>query len=263
MSKEDELNAPKKEVLSKLIKTIDLERLFPQGLDYIYLPRVDSTNKYAREHTDIENAIIVAKEQYAGVGKNGAKWLSDSKGSLITTFVFSIEPDMDVASMLPLFIGASIHEVLKNYGIDSYIKWPNDIYIDGKKLLGILCGSVIDNGRIKKLIIGIGINVNQTSGELLADNSISLRSHTGRYFNKRELLNDTLISILNRINNPDQVKKFSTTTVNSNLYLKNENISFSSDRLYRGRLMGINDKGEIVILTDDGQKAFSSGKILI
>ena len=245
MNKADELNAPKEEVFSKLIKAIDLEMLFLGGLDYIYLSRVDSTNKYAREHTDIENAIIVAKDQYAGVGKNGAKWVSDRNGSLIVTLVLKVDFDIDRAAIFPLFIGAAIHETLRNYGIASYIKWPNDIYIDGKKLLGILCESVMDNGRIKKLIIGIGINVNQTRKELLADNSVSLRSHTGKRFNKRELLNDILISIFNRINNPDQVKKFSTTT------------------LYRGRLMGINDKGEIVILTDDGQKAFSSGKILI
>ena len=222
IKKADEFNASKEEVFSKLIKTIDLEMFFLEGFDYIYLPRVDSTNKYAREHTDIENAIIVAKDQYSGIGKNGAKWVSDSNGSLIVTLVFKCDFDIDGAAIFPLFIGAAIHETLKGYGIDSYIKWPNDIYIDKKKLLGILCESVINNGRIKKLIIGIGINVNQTREELLAENSVSLRSHTGKYFDKKELLNDILISVFKRIDASKSLKEFSITTVNSNLYLKNE-----------------------------------------
>ena len=263
MNNGDVLNAPGEEIFSKLKEAIDLKSLFPKGLEYIYFEHIDSTNKYAREHGDIENAVITAGDQYSGVGKNGSEWVSDPDGSLITTLVITADIEFERASILPLFVGAAIHEVLKDYGINSCIKWPNDIYIDGKKLLGILCESVINNGRIKKLIIGIGINVNQTGNEFLPENAISLRSYTGKCFNKRELLNDILISIFSRINDPDHVKKFSQTVVNSNLYLKNEIISFASGRIYTGKLMGISDKGEIVILTDEGEKAFSSGKILV
>ena len=57
--------------------------------------------------------------------------------------------------MFPLFIGAMIHEVLEANGISSSIKWPNDIYLAGRKLAGILCESVIKDGRVEKLIIGL------------------------------------------------------------------------------------------------------------
>ncbi len=259
----DELNAPYNEILFKLRKSIDLDVLFPSGFEYIYLERVDSTNKYAREHSsDIENAVIAAGEQYAGVGKNGSKWIASKDGSLIFTLVFTTSLDIEKAEMLPLFIGAAIHEALKLRGISSYIKWPNDIYIEDKKLLGILCESIISNGKIKKLIIGIGINVNQTADELFSKKAVSLHSYTGKYFNRRELLNDILISILKRGSDPDNIKEFSRTAVNENLYLKNKYISFVLNKKYRGRLIGINDKGEIVILTDEGLKVFSSGKII-
>ena len=260
----DELNAPCDEALSKLIKNIDLKVFFRSEPEYIYLERVDSTNKYAREHSDdIENAVIVAGEQYSGVGKNGTKWIADKDGSLIFTLVFTTCLDIKKASILPLFIGAAIHEALELRGISSYIKWPNDIYIEDKKLLGILCESIISNGKIKKLIIGVGINVNQTADELFSKNAISLRSYTGKCFNRRELLNDILISVFKRGMDIDNIKEFSRTAVNDNLYLKNEYISMVIDRTYQGRLIGINDKGEIVILTDEGIKAFSSGKILV
>lgn len=259
----DELNAPCNETLFKLRENIDLDKLFPSGLEYIYFERVDSTNKYAKEHgDDIENAVIAAGEQYAGVGKNGTKWVADKEGSLIFTLVFTTSLDIEKAAFLPLLIGAAIHEALKLRGISTCIKWPNDIYIEDKKLLGILCESIISNGKIKKLIIGIGINVNQTADELFSKKAVSLHSYTGRYFNRRELLNDILISILQRGGNPDDIKEFSMTAVNENLYLKNKYISFALNKTYRGMLIGINDKGEIVILTDEGLKAFSSGKII-
>ncbi len=260
----DELNAPCNEVLSKLSESIDLNRLFPSGFEYIYLERVDSTNKYAKEHSsEIENAVIVAGEQYLGVGKNGTKWIADKDGSLIFTLVFTTCLDINKAAILPLFIGAAIHEALKIRDINSKIKWPNDIYIGDKKLLGILCESIISSGKIKKLIIGVGINVNQTEDELVLEKAISLRSYTGKYFSRRELLNDILISVFKRGRDFEEIKEFSRTAVNDNLYLKNEYISIALDKIYRGRLIGINDKGEIIILTDDGIRAFSSGKILV
>lgn len=260
----DELDVPKEEVLFRLTENKDLKRLFSSELEYIYLERVDSTNKYAKEHSaDIKNAVIVAGEQYRGVGKNGTKWFADKAGSLIVTIVFTTELDIEKAAILPLYIGAAIHEALKDNGISSYIKWPNDIYIEDKKLLGILCESIISGDKIKKLIIGIGMNVNQTADKLFSQKAVSLRSYTGRYFNRRQLLNDILISVLKRGNDPDKIKEFSRTAVNENLYLKNKYIGFSfNNKTYRGKLIGINDKGEIVILTDEGLKSFSSGKIL-
>lgn len=173
-----------------------------------------------------------------------------------------MEPDK--ISMFPLFIGAMIHEVLEANGISSSIKWPNDIYLAGRKLAGILCESVIKDGRVEKLIIGFGININQTPEELIEGNMTSLYNYTGREFNRRELLAEILTSIFSRVKDPIEDKMaFAERIVGENLYLKGEEVEFLADRLYRGTLLGINNKGEIILLTENGSKEFLSGKILI
>ncbi len=254
----------REDVLTLINNSIDLEMLFPDGFDYLYFESIDSTNKYAKENCDrFDNAVITAEDQYAGVGKNASKWFAKPHRSLITTIVLSKDIKIDRIGILPLFIGAAIHDVLKDYGIDTFIKWPNDIYLDDKKLLGILCESVIREGRVKKLIIGIGINVNQSADELPLDGSISLYSYTGRRFDRRKLLADILVSVFSKINDISYIDKYSKDTVNRYLYLKNKDIVFVADKPYSGKLLGINEKGEIVIETGDGKKAFSSGKIIV
>ncbi|MBS4900611.1 MAG: biotin--[acetyl-CoA-carboxylase] ligase, partial [Clostridiales bacterium] len=162
---------------------LDPDEIFPDGLDYLYFESIDSTNKYAKENSNtISNAVIVAENQYSGVGKNSTSWWSSPYRSILTTLVLSVDMEPDKISMFPLFIGAMIHEVLEANGISSSIKWPNDIYLAGRKLAGILCESVIKDGRVEKLIIGFGININQTPEELIEGNMTSLYNYTGREF---------------------------------------------------------------------------------
>ena len=252
------------DVLSSLRDKIDISDIFPNGLDYLYFENIDSTNKYAKENSDnIDNAIIVAEDQYAGVGKNSSEWKAEPYKSIITTLVLSVDMDIRQVSILPLFIGAVIHDVLEMYGIKSSIKWPNDIYLDNKKLTGILCESIIKNSRVKKLIIGIGINVNQTEEELSNDRMISLNSYTGHEFDRRDLLADILALVFEKWSNYDEIEDYAKRTVNKNLYLKGEDITFIADKEIKGKLVGINNKGGVIILTDEGVKEFTSGKILV
>lgn len=242
-----------------------MEAIFPYGLEYIYFESIDSTNKYAKENSNsIKNAVIVAENQYAGVGKNASSWWSSPYKSILATLVLSVDTDIEKIAMYPLFIGSIIHEVLEKHGISSSIKWPNDIYICGKKMAGILCESIIKDNRVSKLIIGMGINVNQTRDELITEEYTSLYSCTGRKFNRQILLGDILGEIFSRLGDSIEDKmRFAKKIVDENLYLKGEEIEFLSDKLYKGYLVGINKRGELLIQTDEGPKEFISGKILM
>ncbi len=242
-----------------------MDDIFPYGLEYIHFESIDSTNKYAKENSDsIKNAVIVAENQYAGVGKNASSWWSSPYKSILATIVLSVDTAIDKIAMYPLFIGALIHEVLEKHGVSSSIKWPNDIYICGKKAVGILCESIIKDNRVSKLVIGMGINVNQTRDELITDEYTSLYSCTGRKFNRQILLADILSEFFSRL--PDTIEdkmKFAKKIVDKNLYLKGERIEFISDKLYTGDLLGITRSGELLIQTEEGPKGFISGKILM
>ncbi|MCR4918077.1 MAG: biotin--[acetyl-CoA-carboxylase] ligase [Alphaproteobacteria bacterium] len=102
-------------------------------------------NKTARDHT-----AIIAKAQFAGRGRYRRPWVSHH-GNLYVSYIFSCE---ERDSRLAYAVAVAIVDTLASYGINSEIKWPNDVLVDGKKISGVL---IEYSGHY--VIVGIGINV--------------------------------------------------------------------------------------------------------
>lgn len=129
------------------------------------IPRVASTNLVARRivnecidnELSLPQAIIVAREQFAGRGRNQRSWSSPAgKGIYATTML--TRPAEEVP-LLPLHMAVIIASHLREaYGIEAGIKWPNDVLAGGKKIAGILIEARFQEGR-GYLLIGTGINV--------------------------------------------------------------------------------------------------------
>lgn len=100
---------------------------------------------------------IRSREQIKGKGRQGRKWLSP-RGGFYFSFVLSV-PDERIISCVPLFVGVIALTALNHFGGNEtlFIKWPNDIYMNNKKIGGILCESLIHSGK-RYIIVGIGIN---------------------------------------------------------------------------------------------------------
>ena len=133
-----------------------------------YQPQVDSTNDWARRFLDdglsesqLEIArpvLFLAGDQTAGRGQRDRRWWS-SPGSLTATWVLSSATPHPPE--LPLATGWSIVRSIQNMfpELVPAIKWPNDVYLDDKKLAGVLCESVAARSH-HFVLIGIGCNVN-------------------------------------------------------------------------------------------------------
>jgi BirA family biotin operon repressor/biotin-[acetyl-CoA-carboxylase] ligase len=151
------------------------------------IPRVSSTNLVARRivHECIENelslpqAIIVAREQLAGRGRNERTWSSPAgKGIYATALLTRATHELP---LLPLEIAVTVASYLHDvFGIDARVKWPNDVYAAGKKIAGILIEARIQEERAY-LSIGIGVNVEPVADES-RPNSVSIRQLTARDF---------------------------------------------------------------------------------
>ena len=115
-----------------------------------YFNKVNSTNEKAKGFE--ENSVIIANEQTKGKGRFNRDW-SSSRGGIYMSIVLGLE---DIKMQYLTFIAAiSVFKAIKDYGIKTIIKWPNDLIYDGKKVCGILTQCV--GG---KSIIGIGVNTN-------------------------------------------------------------------------------------------------------
>ena len=179
-----------------------------------YYTQLDSTNEEAWEMIDEgvkSGTVIITDRQLSGKGRNGTKWQSKANRSL--TFSVVIKPNNLSGSMsgvFPLLTGVAIVRALQDMHIDGGLKWPNDIMIKGKKLGGILCESRIQGKSIKWVVIGIGINVNETADDFENDISLSATSlylEVGDFMQRERLLAailnhlEILLSELVRIQN--------------------------------------------------------------
>lgn len=153
----------------------------------LMLDEVDSTNAYARERFDEleDGTLVVARSQTAGRGRRGRVWVSPPGVNFTGTVLFKRLTDgFHAGCLLGVAALALIRELAPELPV--YLKWPNDLYIEDRKLAGILCESArIENGRITAVAAGIGINVNLPPEALRAIDqpATSLLAETKREFN--------------------------------------------------------------------------------
>lgn len=151
-------------------------KIIGSGGIYCY-DSVTSTNgiayKMAEEFSN-EWRLVIAEEQTAGKGRMNRKWVSP-KGGLYLSFVLYPDIEIDKIPSITLTIGVSVAETISMvFGLKTKIKWPNDVFVNDKKVSGILTEIKAQPDRVDFLIIGIGINVN-TPYEKLPSGSASLR----------------------------------------------------------------------------------------
>lgn len=134
------------------------------GVPLVFLPRTESTNddaKRAAREGAPEGAAFVADVQTRGRGRRGHAWHSPAGENLYASFV--LRPDLPVAETPPLSLVAGLAVVdaasrfVPSEGLR--IKWPNDVYLDGRKLAGILVEGLIAGARSSAVVVGIGLNV--------------------------------------------------------------------------------------------------------
>ncbi len=151
----------------------------------IVLPRVDSTNTYAKDHFNelADGCVVAAIEQFAGRGRLGRKWISAPDSSLTASAVLKKVSQPFHAGVI---VGLAGLELLREYLPQSFIffKWPNDIYIRECKIAGILSEGVLKNGGLAGVVSGIGINVNQSREEMqsLDNPAVSMTAISGKKF---------------------------------------------------------------------------------
>lgn len=126
------------------------------------IPVIDSTNQYLLERMDTLQSgdACVAEYQQAGRGRRGRQWFSPFGSNLYLSMYWRLEQGPMAAMGLSLVIGIVIAEVLRSLGASEVrVKWPNDLYLNDRKLAGILVELTGKTGDAAQLVIGAGINL--------------------------------------------------------------------------------------------------------
>ena len=159
--------------------------------DILWLPSTESTNQALREASGgLDNLSVIAAEvQTAGRGQGGHSWTSEPGKNL--TFSLLWRPSGLAAGDILVITSAvtlGIRDYLLSEGVESWIKWPNDIWVGERKICGILIENTLSGGTVTESIIGIGFNLNQDVWPGDLPNPVSLRQLSGKTYSPRREL---------------------------------------------------------------------------
>lgn len=130
---------------------------------------IDSTNTYLKnyvreiEQDAIEGICALADKQTAGRGRMARQWHSPSGAGCYLSILLKPQLAIDQIPLITLMAAIVVQETVKQYcALTSDIKWPNDLLINGSKIAGILTETGFENGALKFLVLGIGVNLNHS-----------------------------------------------------------------------------------------------------
>lgn len=162
-----------------------------------YFKKISSTNDYAKENKVDSGTVIIADAQTKGRGKDERVWHTGENLNIAMTLYIEPNCNIDKLEGLTVLIAEKIKEAIKElYNVNLTVKLPNDLLLNNKKVCGILTETVVEKEMVKKLIIGIGFNVNQTELDSeIKEIATSLRIEMGEEFKREEII----VSILNSL----------------------------------------------------------------
>lgn len=242
------------------------------GHPVTYYDVLDSTNLRAKldaENGAPQGALVVADMQTAGRGRRGRSWSSPAGANIYFTLILKPDFAPDKASMLTLVmamaVAAGITEIC---GVQAYIKWPNDIVIDGKKVCGMLTEMSLQQDYIQHVVIGVGINVGlqEFPPEIMAA-AACLERECGRKIHRAPLV----VSIMKAFE--EYYESFLKTLDFSGLLEAYNSLLINCGREvrvmdpkgeYTGISRGINQTGELLVEMPDGsERAVYAGEVSV
>ena len=163
------------------------------GHPLYFYPETDTTNDRIRElalEGLPEGTLAVAELQTAARGRRGRAWQAPAESGVWMSLLLRPDIPPTQASVLTLLAGIALTEAIEDVtGMEVGIKWPNDILLHGKKLVGILTEMDCDMEQIHSVTVGMGINVNtKVFPEDLKDIATSLYLETGREYDRVEIV---------------------------------------------------------------------------
>ncbi len=215
---------------------------------------IDSTSTYAKNKaSDLPlPSLITANSQTAGRGRRGNSFYSPENTGLYMTVIFEAPAD---SGLLTPKAAVAVCQVLEEYGINPQIKWVNDLFLNSKKVCGILAECFVSNGRTL-VSVGIGINLKTENfpDDLPTAGSINLEC------DKEKLASDIAKRLLEEMNSESVVSEY-----RKRLLVLGREISFVKNGTeYSALAVDINESCNLIAKHTDGRlETLSSGEISI
>ena len=242
------------------------------GKNVVYYDEIDSTNNRAKEAGDngaAHGTLFVADMQVAGKGRRGRVWKSPSGSSIYMTILLYPDIPPVKAPQLTLLMAIAVAEGIQEVtGLETKIKWPNDIVVNGKKVCGILTEMSTEEDAIRYVVVGIGINANTTDfPEEIRATATSLALELGHPVCRAAVINGVMCAFEEYYGRYRETLDMSLLKELYNQKLVNverEVKVLAPGGDYTGISHGINDAGELIVELPDGSiREINSGEVSV
>lgn len=233
----------------------------------IWYPEIASTNDVAAQLAErgaAEFTVVAADAQTAGRGRHGRVWASPAGAGLYVSIV--LRPPAYVSPLLTLAAGVALSEgIVAATGLDTHVKWPNDVYVNDRKLAGILAEAGSSAGGVPHVVIGCGINVTPAAYPPdVAMRATSIEIELGRPVDRGLVLAECLAALaaryadLNGRRSADVLRAWRGRAART----FGRRIEWDgSDAVRVGIAEDVDDTGALLVRTDSGVERLISGEI--
>lgn len=214
---------------------------------------IGSTNDYAKtKREERKNLIVIANSQTGGRGTKGRRFSSKRGGLYVSVLTFYEQFPATRAFEIMQKGAVAVCETLERFGLQPKIKWPNDIYVNGKKICGILVENIFSGNMLSSSIVGIGLNIQNDLEEELLEIATSMYRETGKRFLPSEV-ERTLLRFLQT----DNQEKYQ-----SYLGFIGEEVSLlCGEKREKATFLGVDKQGNLTVKQDGETRVYASAEI--
>lgn len=251
------------------------------NLDVVVHESIDSTNNWSLQQSKVGKNLpfaCFAEEQTQGRGRRGKHWYMTPYSNLAMSVVWPFVLSHQSLHLLPLSVALAIAEALESFNLKQVqIKWPNDVYVCGKKIAGILIETqplknAPKNERQAAVVIGVGVNYDMSSSnnsELTDFTDIveTIKMQAIEHAPDRTMVGSMLLKCIVDVcqNFQENSKQYLEKYRSQYDYCKAKNIELILDNkeVLSGVAQGVNDEAELVVMVDGRERVFNSAEVSI
>lgn len=249
---------------SEIEQKLNTKRL---GRTLVLLNETDSTNNHAKRIAAEgagEGTVVLAERQTAGKGRLGRSFFSPEDSGIYMSIV--LRPNMELKQTMLLTSMAAVaaaHAIEKVSGVYAQIKWVNDIFLNKKKVCGILTEAGVTEGSISYVVLGIGVNVGRMEfPDELKNIATSVSNECGREISRNELIAE-LLNEVEALYDTMEDGSFLLESRSRSILLGKEVRVITPEGSCPAKAVEIDDMGQLIVETEEGRQTLNSGEVSV
>lgn len=226
------------------------------GIQRICFAEIPSTNDYAKQkRAEKKPLIVTALSQSKGRGTKGRSFVSNQGGVYLSLLRFYEDFSAKEGFKIMASTAAAVCKTLRHFGLNPVIKWANDVFVDDKKICGILIENTFSGEFVHSSVVGVGLNVNGVFDGELKEIATSMQACAGKSFSVAEVTEKLIEELLNGAKMQEYLTYIG--------YMGREVTLILGEEKVRAKLLSVDEEGGLWAEIDGEEKRLTSAEVSI